>query len=60
MDGVDNGLLIGQVVAFVLFVASEVLGNTDCDYNSVYEVVKKFLQLLFVKPIGIARNGNNR
>jgi hypothetical protein len=39
-------LWIGQSVAFVLFLTSEILGLSSCSYNSVFDAVWAFMKML--------------
>ncbi len=38
-ETVNDGLLVGQIVAFLLFLASEVIGRSKCKYNGVIDMV---------------------
>jgi hypothetical protein len=56
MDQNQIILICTQAVTFILFVVSEVLGNSSSDYNSIYQVVKTLADFVFVKPIGKSNN----
>lgn len=45
-----TGLIVGQCVAGVLFVVSELLGSTSCNYNSIFDLVMGIVSGVFVKP----------
>jgi hypothetical protein len=45
-----TGLIVGQCVAGVLFVVSELLGSTNCNYNSIFDLVMSVISGIFIKP----------
>lgn len=46
-----TALIVGQCVAGVLFIVSEVLGSTKCNYNSIFDLVMSVISGVFVKPV---------
>ena len=45
-----TGLIVGQCIAGVLFVVSELMGSTNCNYNSIFDLVMGVVSGIFVKP----------
>lgn len=41
------GLWIGQSIAFVLFLTSEILGISSCQYNSIFDAVWAMMKQMF-------------
>ena len=45
-----TGLIVGQAIAFALFVISEMLGSSNSNYNSIFDLVMGIISGIFVKP----------